>query len=109
MKTSSHHSKKEMKIFANQEHQFETKEIFRKLSRKSHIKVVGIPNGSTDPLQKIQRVKERVENEGYLDVAFVYNGTHGDELWSKNLSDMLASVYGVIRCISNSRSKHKAA
>ena len=63
-----------MKIFANQAHQFESKEIFRKLSRKSEIKVVGIAAG--DAAKKIQKVKEKVENEGFLDIAFVNNGTH---------------------------------
>jgi hypothetical protein len=42
-----------MKIFANQASQFENKEIFRKLSRKSEIKVVGI--SASDAAKRIQK------------------------------------------------------
>ena len=63
-----------MKIFANQASQFENKEIFRKLSRKSEIKVVGI--SASDAAKRIQKVKEKIENDGFMDVAFVFNGTH---------------------------------
>ena len=44
------------------------------MSKKSEIKVVGI--SASDAAKRIQKVKEKIENDGFLDVAFVFNGTH---------------------------------
>jgi hypothetical protein len=58
-----------MKILANQASQFENKMNFRKLSRKSEIKVVGI--SASDAAKRIQKVIEKIKNDGCFAAAQV--------------------------------------